>query len=457
MEHDIAHFFHSLGSEYDSFREFDINTQFITYRLLEPLLYQLKAYKSITYEIKGYSVQNTPITLIRMGTGPIKIFLWSQMHGDESTGTASLMDLFSFFTKYSGFAEVKSEILHSCTLYIMPLVNPDGAEKWTRENALNIDLNRDRIRLNSPESRVLFNTFHEIKPDFGFNLHDQNPLYSVGATPNQAFFSFLAPPEISQPVELSRHREAAMLLISQMAALLHTLIPGHIGRYSDEIEIRAFGDYFQSCNTATVLIESGACKEDFQKQYIRKLHTQTILSALLAISRKSYEKHTIEEYASIPENQKFLYDLVLRNIHIQVSQSHKIIIDIGINNTYVPSAEKSLSNNHAIIENIADLTGLYGLYDYDFEGYRALPMSNEFLTSITAFYLEKKNNYPIYNLSTETLAVSGEFYHHIADLISAVNYPVIFKQGDSANLILHSNFEQFFLVLNGILIKLIPE
>ena len=46
-------------------------------------------------------------------------------------------------------------ILSSLTLHFVPMLNPDGAERFQRRNAQGIDINRDALRLQTPEGRAL--------------------------------------------------------------------------------------------------------------------------------------------------------------------------------------------------------------------------------------------------------------------------------------------------------------
>ena len=45
----------------------------------------------------GRSFLNREIYQVEWGKGPIKVFLWSQMHGDESTATMAIFDILNFF------------------------------------------------------------------------------------------------------------------------------------------------------------------------------------------------------------------------------------------------------------------------------------------------------------------------------------------------------------------------
>ncbi len=48
-----------------------------------------------------------------------------------------------------------------------------------------------------------------------------------------------------------------MKLISEQYNLLSDFIPGHIAKYQDDFEPRAFGDNFAKSGSSVVLIESG--------------------------------------------------------------------------------------------------------------------------------------------------------------------------------------------------------
>ena len=60
------------------------------------------------------------------------------------------------------------------TVHFIPMLNPDGAELFNRHNAIGIDINRDALRLQSPESQLLKKVRDSLDADFGFNLHDQS-------------------------------------------------------------------------------------------------------------------------------------------------------------------------------------------------------------------------------------------------------------------------------------------
>ncbi len=73
------------------------------------------------------------------------------------------------------------------------MLNPDGADRFRRRNDLDIDINRDALRLQFPESKILRKIQLETKPKFAFNLHDQSTRYTAGNGYKVATISFLAP------------------------------------------------------------------------------------------------------------------------------------------------------------------------------------------------------------------------------------------------------------------------
>ncbi len=315
----------------------------------------------------GKSFEERDIYQIKMGSGKTKVLLWSQMHGDEATATMALFDIFNFFQiKNDGFDSLRNKILENCTLYYVPMLNPDGAERFQRRTATDIDMNRDALRFQTPEGAILKKLQEEIKPEFSFNLHDKNTKYSAGASGNQATISFL-PTSYNYEKEWNPARTRAMQVICGMHQTLHQFIPGHLGRWNDDHEPRAFGDNIAKWGSSLILIESGGYKEDTEKQFIRKLNFVAILTGLQAISEESYTKFELKTYEAIPKNDRYLFDLLIRNAQF-VQNGKTIIKDIGIN-----LSEKNINNAtgfmlSSVIEDLGDLSTFWGIKEIDAKG-----------------------------------------------------------------------------------------
>lgn len=319
----------------------------------------------------GRSVENRDIFLIKAGSGQTKVLLWSQMHGDEPTATMALFDIFNYLGDENNQDPEKAAILKNTTLYFIPMLNPDGAQQYKRRNALDIDLNRDAVRLQSPESRVLKAVRDSLNPDFGFNLHDQSTRYSAGKSDKPATISFLAPP-YDEAKSVNEVRENAMKLIIHLNKRLQLYIPGQVAKYSDEHEPRAFGDNIQKWGTSVVLIESGGYKDDPEKQYIRKLNYMVILSALQSIAEKSYAKEVTTDYFDIPENERYIYDLIVRNG--QVKKDNEFYkTDIGINRYETNVAPYTDFYYRSSIDEMGDMSVVHGYEELNAENMRLIP------------------------------------------------------------------------------------
>lgn len=71
-------------------KEQTIQGRYITLEHIEPILNRLNTDNQLQ-EI-GKSVQGKSIYEYQIGQGPTRVFLWSQMHGNESTTTKGLFD-----------------------------------------------------------------------------------------------------------------------------------------------------------------------------------------------------------------------------------------------------------------------------------------------------------------------------------------------------------------------------
>lgn len=308
-----------------------IKGRYFPLSIIEPLLKELK----FPFQVSkiGTSYNKLPINKVCIGTGEMKVLIWSQMHGNESTGTKALFDLFNFLKSPNEFSLLRDSILNNCTLTFIPILNPDGALAYTRVNAQEIDLNRDAVDLKAPESKLLHNVLHEFKPDYCFNLHDQRTIFTVGDTKKPATISFLAP-SVDESREVTDGRKETMNVIIAMNEVLQKLIPGQIGRYTDEFYPTATGDNFQKAGYNTILIEAGHFKDDYDRELVRFYNFLSLVIGIdyLANGSREIDKHSF--YFEIPNNSKNYFDIICKNIFIKekgkmsdVGVSFKEILD----------------------------------------------------------------------------------------------------------------------------------
>lgn len=356
----------ALYNNHNRYREGTITHRRFKHRDITSLIDSLGQDSLFRISKVGESAEGRSIHLVSMGTGPVKVMLWSQMHGDEPTATMAMMDIFNFLKASDELDLIRQTLLRKLTIHFVPMLNPDGAERYQRRNALEIDLNRDAIRLQSPESRILKGLRDSLQPQFGFNLHDQSTRYTAGISSRPATVSFLAPPYDHARSE-NEVRSNAMKLIVSMNRTLQTYIPGQVAKYSDSHEPRAFGDNIQKWGTSVVLVESGGYKGDPEKQYIRKLNFVALLDALYSIAQASYRQEDVNAYYQIPENEKYLFDLIIRNVAVNEGGMQHLT-DVGINHYEVNTPDAADFYFRSQIDEVGDMSIYYGYEEFDAAG-----------------------------------------------------------------------------------------
>lgn len=345
-----------LEQLFDQNKEPSLSGRYITLELIEPLLNKLNVNNEL--EIIGKSVLDKPIYKYQIGTGKIKILLWSQMHGNESTTTKALFDFINLLNSDSDLAQ---KLLNAFTFYCIPMLNPDGAKLYTRENANKVDLNRDSQDLSQPESRVLRAAFENFKPDFCYNLHDQRTIYSVGSTSKPATISFLAP-AYNESREVNESRGKAINLIAGMNDVLQHYIPGQIGRFDDSFNINCVGDTFQNLGVPTVLFEAGHFQGDYSREETRKYIFIAFISSFEILNENDVVVNKYDKYLSISQNKVLFYDFLYKNIKINYD-------GIEIMTNFAAQYNEELVKNqiifNAYIVKIGDLDDYFGHYEYD--------------------------------------------------------------------------------------------
>ncbi len=363
-------------------KEFKANSLFgryITLKNIEPLLSKLPT------EIIGKSVLGKPIYKYTIGIGKTKIFMWSQMHGNESTTTKALFD---FFNVIHSNNEIGIKLLQEFTFCFLPMLNPDGAELYTRENANQIDLNRDSVNLSQPESQLLRKTFQDFQPHFCYNLHDQRSIFGAGNDGNVATVSFLAP-SFNQDRDINDVRAKAMNVIVAMNTELQKHIPNQIGRFDDGFNINCIGDMFTFLNVPTILFEAGHYQDDYYREYTRKMIFISLISGLKHIYENDVVNNKTADYLLIPQNKTVFYDFLYKNIKINYD-GKEIITNFAAQ--YKEELVDGKIQFNAYIVEIGELKGKYGHYYYNAHKMAYSDDEDTFpkLNQKASFYLEKK-------------------------------------------------------------------
>jgi hypothetical protein len=333
-----------------------VQGRYVTLKDVEPMLQKWNTNHQL--KVEGNSVLQNPIYSYTIGSGKTKILLWSQMHGNESTTTKALLDLLLFLN--SGTKEAQVFLSHF-TLLCFPILNPDGALAYTRENANGIDLNRDAQNLSQPESQILRKAFDDFLPDYCFNLHDQRTIFGAGNTGQPATVSFLAP-AYNQECEYNDTRLRAVDVIVAINNTLQQLIPNQVGRFDDAFNLNCVGDTFQFLAVPTILFEAGHFANDYQREETRKFIFLALLSGLQHIYENVIVNNKIEDYLRIPQNKVVFYDIVYKNVKINYDGI------IKSTNFAIQFRERLIENQvlfEAYFAEIGTLDSYFGHFEYD--------------------------------------------------------------------------------------------
>jgi hypothetical protein len=337
--------------------EINLKGRYITLNDIEPVLMKYNSDNQVI--IIGQSVLGKPIYKYELGTGKTKVLLWSQMHGNESTTTKALFDFLNLLNSNSDLAK---NLLSEFSFCCLPMLNPDGALLYTRENANNIDLNRDAQNLTQPESKLLRSVFENFKPDYCYNLHDQRTIYGVGKDNiKPATVSFLAP-AYNENRDINEGRAKAIKVIVAMNNILQKFIPNQVGRFDDSFNINCVGDTFQFLNVPTILIEAGHFQVDYDRELPRKFVFIALVEGLKKIYENDIVSNKIEDYMNIPHNKICFYDFIYKNVKINYD-NNKIITNFALQ-----FKEEIIDNQlvfNAYTAAIGDLEGFSGHFELD--------------------------------------------------------------------------------------------
>lgn len=313
---------------YQEHKEEELSGRYLPLSRVLPVYERYISDPLVGFEETGKSENEKPIHILSLGKGKKKVLMWSQMHGNETTTTKAVFDLLKFLTQKDFLQPQISGFLETYSLYIIPILNPDGAEVYSRLNYNQIDLNRDAKELSQRESKVLRRVFDKIQPDLCLNLHDQRTIFGLKKK-YPATISFLSPASDPEKV-ITPSRKEAMKDIVKMNSFLQHLIPNQVGRYDDKFNDACFGDSFQKENIPVILFEAGHYPGDYQREKTRELIFYSFLSLfdILPVSKTA----EWNEYHKIPENEEVFRDILLRNVVLEEEENP---VDVSIQFTEV--------------------------------------------------------------------------------------------------------------------------
>ena len=361
-----------LLSEWQSNRLTSLDPALVRHADLQKYLQELRA-RGIKVSEVGRSVAERAIYQLEFGHGTLKVFMWSQMHGDEPTATSALLDLFVYLQQHRDKPWVKA-VEEKITLRAVPMLNPDGAELFQRRNLQAIDINRDARNLATPEGRLLKKLRDERRPDIGFNHHNQGVRTSVGTTGQQATISLLAVPSDATGADTPgriRNKKLCAVMVEALAPFIY----GHIGRYDDTFNPRAFGDLISQWGTPVILIETGALKGKSGQDLVG-LNFVAFAASLKSLADGSVEQANPAVYDALRMNESgIIYDLIVRGATMVnrprdgATKVQPYVSDMAVNAEVSVPREGRSKESRASIQDVGDLSVYRGLEEVDARDY----------------------------------------------------------------------------------------
>lgn len=142
-----------------------------------------------------------------LASGKTRVYVQGGIHAGEISGKEALLILLRELA-----AGEHGQWADSLVLLVAPLYNPDGNERVSptnrrrqhgpvegmgqRANAMGLDLNRDQMKLDAPESRALVQVYIDYDPHVSVDLHTTNGSYHGYHLTYAPPLSPLTPPEI---------------------------------------------------------------------------------------------------------------------------------------------------------------------------------------------------------------------------------------------------------------------
>jgi len=188
----------------------------------------------------------------------IRVLVLCRQHGDEPASTEAVLGMVHRLAG-GGDPALRAALAH-VTLYLAPMVNPDGAEANTRANGVGADLNRDWGVFHQPETRAVARAARLIRPSLVIDAHnwDGDDEYNADC--------------LEVPREMATAQGEASHVLQRQAAqdLAACGYPVHSTAWGADTDPRLAHRWFARQNVLSVLVEthsgSSADATDFQQR-----------------------------------------------------------------------------------------------------------------------------------------------------------------------------------------------
>ena len=137
------------------------NTKYNSSLLVQNLVALVRLYPFLNLQVTGKSVLGKNLYVIRLGNGPNRVFYSASFHANEWITSVVLMKFIedycnSYVNNSSLYGYNVRDLFSSSSIYIMPMVNPDGVDLVTGFLPVTSPAYRKAIEISNNFSNIPF-------------------------------------------------------------------------------------------------------------------------------------------------------------------------------------------------------------------------------------------------------------------------------------------------------------
>jgi len=243
----------------------------------------------------------------------LRVMFFAQQHGNEQSGKEGALVLAKELIK-----ENNKYLFEKIDFALIPQVNPDGSEENRRRNGNNIDLNRNHLLLEEPETQALHNLFNKFNFEVTLDVHEYYPYsqeWKEFGYYKQADeqLGLLTNPNVSKEI-IQYSKERVLPFVSQWLQSKNYSFneyvvggPPNIERLRHStVDINDGRQSFGIMNTLSFILEGKNGKDNFIENI--KYRAEAQAEAMMALLKFCYDNSEYIKELISKERKNLLYD-----------------------------------------------------------------------------------------------------------------------------------------------------
>ncbi len=243
----------------------------------------------------------------------LRVMFFAQQHGNEQSGKEGALLLAKELLK-----EQNKYLLDKLDFALIPQVNPDGSEINKRRNANNVDLNRNHLLLEEPETQALHNLFNKFNFEVTLDVHEYYPYsqewkeFGYYKRADEQLGSITNPNVSKEIIQYSKERVLPFIsqwLQSKNYSFNEYVVggPPNIERLRHStVDINDGRQSFGIMNTLSFILEGKNGKDNFVENIKHRAEAQA--EAMMALLKFCYDNSEYIKDLISKERKNLLYD-----------------------------------------------------------------------------------------------------------------------------------------------------